>query len=58
MDALFGTAFTGLLEHAKRYEAIAFAVLAVVAFAITWLVKVLHRDPETVAPPHVEGGPR
>jgi membrane protein DedA with SNARE-associated domain len=43
---LFGAAFTGLLEHAKRYEAIAFAALAIVAFALTWLGKVLRRPPD------------
>jgi membrane protein DedA with SNARE-associated domain len=55
---LFGAAFTGMLAHAKHYEVIAFAVLAVVAFAVTWLMKVLRRTPRTVTPlPHTEGEP-
>ena len=55
---LFGAAFTGMLTHAKHYEAIAFAVLGVVAFAVTWLMKVLHRTPRTVTPrPHTEVEP-
>jgi len=38
---VFGAAFTTMLAHAKHYEAIAFAVLAIVALAVTWLGKVL-----------------
>jgi len=38
---VFGAAFTTMLAHAKHYEAVAFAVLAVVALAATWLGKVL-----------------
>ena len=34
---LFGAAFTGMLEHAKRYEEIAFATLALVVAAAVWL---------------------
>ena len=34
---LFGAAFTTMLTHAKHYEEIAFAVLAVVGVALLWL---------------------
>lgn len=40
---LFGAAFTRMLEQAKHYEAIAFAVLAVIALALTSLGKILRR---------------
>ncbi|HYR01480.1 MAG TPA: DedA family protein [Casimicrobiaceae bacterium] len=41
----FGAAFTSVLEHAKRYEEIGFAVLAVLALAFTWFGKVFRRTP-------------
>ena len=34
---VFGAAFTRSLEHAKRYEEIAFAALAVIVIALMWL---------------------
>jgi len=34
---VFGAAFTRSLEHAKRYEVAAFAVLAVIVIALVWL---------------------
>jgi membrane protein DedA with SNARE-associated domain len=40
---LFGAAFTTMLEHAKRYEEIAFAVLAVVVIALLWMRRILSR---------------
>ncbi len=41
----FGAAFTSVLEHAKRYEEIGFALLAVLALALTWFGKVFRRTP-------------
>jgi membrane protein DedA with SNARE-associated domain len=41
----FGAAFSGLIEHAKKYEAIAFGILAVLAITITWIGKVLRLFP-------------
>ncbi len=35
--------FVGCCEHAKQYEAIAFSVLAVLVFVLTWIGKVLRR---------------
>jgi len=43
----FGAAFSGLLEHAKQYEAIAFGVLAVLALTLTAIGKVVRRAPRT-----------
>lgn len=40
---VFGAAFTRMLEHAKRYEAIAFVALAVVVLALTLFGKILRR---------------
>lgn len=56
---VFGAAFTTMLAHAKHYEAIAFAVLAVVALAVTWFGKVLRgrrvrRAPIAGVPPQRE----
>ena len=34
---VFGAAFTRSLEHAKRYEEVAFAVLAAIVIALVWL---------------------
>lgn len=40
---LFGTAFTTMLEHAKRYEEIAFAVLAAAVIVLLWVRRILSR---------------
>ena len=57
---LFGAAFTTFLEHAKRYEAIAFAALAALALALTWFGKLrrdaeLRRSPAVDVPPEKRG---
>lgn len=52
----FGAAFTSVLEHAKRYEEIGFAILAVLALALTWFGKVFRRPPE--ATPSQQGDER
>jgi membrane protein DedA with SNARE-associated domain len=45
----FGTAFTAALEHAKRYEEIAFAVLAAAVLATTGFARLRRRDSRRAA---------
>lgn len=47
---LFGAAFTGMLDHAKRYEEIAFATLALVVLATVWMRR-KRRFPFGLPPP-------
>jgi membrane protein DedA with SNARE-associated domain len=52
----FGAAFTRMLEHAKHYEEIAFAIIAAVVLALIWLrsarsLRAIGRADATKAPP-------
>ena len=56
---LFGAAFTATLEHAKRYEEIAFAVLAAVVVTLLWLRSIRsRREMARMAATKARPGPR